>query len=195
MLKGTYTPVRNKCKMLKIVYNIKNLKMCISQGYRNEYLVMLFAPVVKVYIAAKNPPEVIGCEKIIHDLLFIKSARIRYAYRCSALFSRSEKKYLYLLCRLLGELNNSNFFLLLEKNDLLQNRLEANNCEFNSAIKIIAESFKLPFFFVTLSFTNISLRVIFFYYCISVRTQTSFHIPLFILQKYRIERTDVSSDF
>ncbi len=102
MLKGTHAPLRNKCKMLKVVYSIKksqNVYLCysyrfpmqqeISYGYTNEYLVMLFAT---LFTKKQNPPEVTGCEKnhprpIIHK----KSARLHFADRCSALFSINEK--------------------------------------------------------------------------------------------------------
>jgi hypothetical protein len=74
MLKGTYTPVRNKCKMLKVVYTIKK-----SQ---NVYFVLLvpflmhrkfhmdirmniaFTTVFTIYVCSgENLPEIIGCEK------------------------------------------------------------------------------------------------------------------------------------
>jgi hypothetical protein len=64
----------------------------ISQGYRNEYLVMLFATVFTVrtiYIAAKNPPEVIGCEKN-HPLPVIH--KIRQNTLCVSLFSSVQQK-------------------------------------------------------------------------------------------------------
>ncbi len=89
----------------------------ISQGYTNEHLVMLFfATVFTIYVAAKNPPDVIGYEKIIQYTV-IKNPLESVMRIVAQLCSKEVKKNLYLLCRLLGG-RKSNFFSLLEKNDL-----------------------------------------------------------------------------